>query len=132
MDERLARLRSMFTNFKTSSEQRRSFFSPRLRIVMDGAKRLACRHFVAEFVMHDNSNRRIDRVFFLLAPTAEDHRCDANGVTIHLRYESTMGTEDFDGMLGGWQQRRIVNNARVSTLQRDHLVKFFQAGSRVQ
>ena len=58
---------------------------PSFGIGMHGAKRLPSCYRIADLTMQNNSNRRIDRIFLLLAPAAENHAGVANRFAVHRR-----------------------------------------------
>src|SRR5580700_8463137 len=56
-------------------------------IGMHCAKRFPHRHGIAELAMQNYSNRRIDRIFLLLASAAKDYASVANGFTVNARHK---------------------------------------------
>src|SRR5581483_11967758 len=102
----------------------------RLRIVINGAKRLARRHFVSNLLVQLDSNRGINGVLLLLSPATKHDAGLADLFALDRCNISCIGSEDLD-LVQRARQFWLVENGRISALQLNHFSKRAQRFSRV-
>jgi hypothetical protein len=81
--------------------------------------------------VQSDSDGGIDGVFFALAAAAEDDACDTGLLALNCGKETGSRTRDFKGVLGFGEQAWIVDGARITALQFDHLAEFLEGFSGV-
>src|SRR5579862_349385 len=118
-------------DLETRFQQRLGASSALLGVVVHGAERLAGADLVANFLVQNESDGGIDGVFFALTSAAEDHAGDSGLFALNRREETGSRTRDFKGVFGFGEQAWIVDGARITALQFDHLVEFLKGFSGV-
>src|ERR1700733_743906 len=110
----------------TFEQQLGSTSHPGLGIGMHGAERLPGSNPISKLALQNDSDRGIDRIFFLFASAAENHARTANRLTIHGRDVTFLHADHVVPVFRSRQFRRIVDHAGVSSLQHYHLAKLFE------
>src|SRR5580700_2317739 len=80
--------------------------------------------------MQNNSNRRVNFVFFLLTSAAENHAGGAYCFTIHAGNKSVSWALHVLQIFCTRQFGRIIERADISSLQRNHLSEFLECLAR--
>ena len=88
------------------------------------------RDSIAHFVMQNDSNRRIDGIFLLLASAAENYTCRANRLTVHGCEIAILRAVYIVHVFRAREFVRILERTDVSTLQGHHLKEPLQRFSR--
>ena len=88
------------------------------------------RDSIAHFVMQNDSNRRIDRIFLLPASAAENHACGANRLAVHGCEIAILRAVYVAHVFRARKFVWIVERVDVSTLQGHHLAELLQRLSR--
>src|SRR5579864_6389293 len=118
-------------DLETRFQQRLGASSALLGVVVHGAERLASVNLVANFLVQNESDGRVDGVFLALTSAAQDDACDTGLLALNCGKETRSRTRDFKGVLGFGEQARIVDGARITALQFDHLAEFVEGFSGV-
>src|SRR5581483_10962049 len=92
-------------------------------VVVDGAEALATRDRFANLLMQYDTDRRVNRIFLFLAAAAQNHRCDPDCFTIDPVDIPGTSAGNISRVLGARQAPGVVDDAAISTLQRDHLAE---------
>lgn len=103
---------------------------PSLRIGMHRAKRFSGCDPIANFAMQNNSDRWVNCIFLLLAPTAENYACGAYRFAVHGDDIAILGTAHVVPVFCARKFVRIVEGAGVPTLEGNHLAELFERFSR--
>ena len=99
---------------------------PGIGIVMNAAEGFVLLHRVADFLVQNEANRRINHVIFLFAAAAQHQAGDSHLLALDGVYESAGRTEDGHAILCLGQARGIVNSAGVAALLHNDLTKFLK------
>src|SRR3954469_13834174 len=99
-------------------------------VEVNGGHGFARRHTVSYFLMQDDADCRIHRVFLALASATEDDACCPNLFAIHSRQETAFRGGNVFSLARLREAFRIVKRSAISTLQFHHLPEFLESSSR--
>jgi len=80
------------------------------------AKRLSTRDAIADFAMENDSNRRINRIFLLLAPAPENYAGGADRFAVHGGDIAILRAAYIVPVFRARKSVRFIQRANVSTL----------------
>src|SRR5450755_1460831 len=87
-----------------------------LRVVEQRAKGFARGDLIGDLLVQDNSDRRIDGVFFFLAAAAQNHACRAHFLALDRAHITAFCAANLHQMLRLGQPLKIVDRAGISAL----------------
>src|SRR5574341_381855 len=107
-------------------EQRVRLFQMPLRVVVQGAERLARGDRVADFLVQLQPHGGIDGILFLLPASAQQHAGGAHLLAADAPHESRRARGHRPRPGRARQGRGVVDGAHVTALQADDLAEFLQ------